>query len=636
MLSINTERSRMPYGAIGEPYKNDWKIHQVLQEKGNAVVTGLPGSGKSRLAIEYAHRFCAHYPGGIFWTAACRKRIGLILQILEGIPDKGIDGFMTRKEQLNRIWQILDSFKPTLVIIDDFPEGRPFKMRFPVSSSVHTLITTRRRDVPLPGVHLEKMDAKAAIDLLNCGKRQFKTHAGALAEASGYLPLYIDMVKGLLNSDAPTEPAEMAVQIKTPTDILDMIYQRMSEPAEMILKIMSLLAPLPVPAEFIAIAAGIDFSDDPENPLDRILRELTGYGLIQSDNEGDPFMHELTAGYVRKKIQATDGVVNRVIAGMNQRMLQVYDDHDITDYSRFSKILPHAEHLVTKRFLAPEQSIQLYNCLLFHHQKWGRFRMAEVYGRKAVKVGTDSLGHAHRMVSAARSNLALVLKSMERFDESADLLYDALRNDERQFEPGHPNITATQSNLAMVLMQMGKTTESKELLETAFGADQNNFEPGSAAMAASTSNLALVLLETGDSEKACSLLRASVEAHEKRFPEGHPRLSILRCNLAVALKLSGILNKAKWLLDQALESESDLYPADHPAIKATLLNMASVLMSLGRNTDARELLLSMYRKLRKRVGAKHPSTKRIKQNLDTIYHEMRQETQSAFRQDRNL
>jgi hypothetical protein len=30
-------------------------------------LTGLPGMGKSLLAIEYAHRFSAGYPGGVFW-----------------------------------------------------------------------------------------------------------------------------------------------------------------------------------------------------------------------------------------------------------------------------------------------------------------------------------------------------------------------------------------------------------------------------------------------------------------------------------------------------------------------------------------------------------------------------------------
>ena len=59
------------------------KIHRVLQEgTGGAAqltsrLTAAGGFGKTRLAIEYLHRYGARYPGGIFWVNAASSGSGL-------------------------------------------------------------------------------------------------------------------------------------------------------------------------------------------------------------------------------------------------------------------------------------------------------------------------------------------------------------------------------------------------------------------------------------------------------------------------------------------------------------------------------------------------------------------------------
>jgi hypothetical protein len=58
-----------------------WKLHSALRGAESAIITGespsglaqlsgMGGVGKSLLAEEYALRFSAAYPGGIFWLRA--------------------------------------------------------------------------------------------------------------------------------------------------------------------------------------------------------------------------------------------------------------------------------------------------------------------------------------------------------------------------------------------------------------------------------------------------------------------------------------------------------------------------------------------------------------------------------------
>ena len=90
---------------------------------------------------------------------------------------------------------------PSLIVLDNFPEQIPLRPYLPTTGRIHTLVTTRRRDLTnFPHVRLDPLAVQDGILLLNSGARQLK-HAEAeqLVERLGGLPLALELTKAFLN-----------------------------------------------------------------------------------------------------------------------------------------------------------------------------------------------------------------------------------------------------------------------------------------------------------------------------------------------------------------------------------------------------------------------------------------------------
>ena len=123
----------------------------------------MGGVGKSLLAIEYARRFGAAYPGGIFWLRAAgadpdttiapeareleRRRQIEDIALHHGIDIKDLDFRLVRHLLAQRL---ADRGAPYLWIVDDLPGGLAVDPEFHAwcapGAGGRTLITTRSRD----------------------------------------------------------------------------------------------------------------------------------------------------------------------------------------------------------------------------------------------------------------------------------------------------------------------------------------------------------------------------------------------------------------------------------------------------------------------------------------------------------
>ena len=162
-----------------------WDIHRGLWE-GQTVIgangqpplvrlVGMGGTGKSLLAEEYALRFGAAYPGGVFWLTVLSQVSGSARDSLyRTIAYKlGID---VANKTLDEITFLLGArftreAKPFLWIVDNVPAGVPvndLKQWYAPHPLGKTMITTRSLEYNGIGqeVAIDQLDSAAAKELL--------------------------------------------------------------------------------------------------------------------------------------------------------------------------------------------------------------------------------------------------------------------------------------------------------------------------------------------------------------------------------------------------------------------------------------------------------------------------------------
>jgi len=151
-----------------------WAVHSALHGResaiisgsygpGVAVLSGLGGAGKSMLAEEYALRFAAAYPGGIFWLRALGNddpRTTLPAEEQESVRQGQfrdlaialrivVQGFSPAEVEAALASKLAETDTPFLWVVDDVPAGLDadaFRRWLAPASSGKTLLTTRSRE----------------------------------------------------------------------------------------------------------------------------------------------------------------------------------------------------------------------------------------------------------------------------------------------------------------------------------------------------------------------------------------------------------------------------------------------------------------------------------------------------------
>jgi tetratricopeptide (TPR) repeat protein len=464
---------------------------------------GTGGIGKTQLAIEYVHRFGASYPGGVFWIDAEQGISNMIVQVVQG-ADIDIDSKLEEQHQLLQLWKTLSQLPPVLIVIDNFPENEHLQLWLPPASSIHTLVTTRRRDFTnYSRLPIDFMTAAEGIMLLNTGARKFGHEAAELVEILGGLPLALELARNFLNNridvsiDSLVEEILRVGEMKTLSIFADKYANELpsghikevaatihiswalaSSTAQTVLQCMSLLAPKPIPRRLLRKILGLQSENILEDPLDDAISELANkLSLVELDKENDPWMHRLIAGFVNTTIGENGDLRDKVVNAVEEEMARVTDETDSLSYNQLEKIIPHAEMLLSSESIETKQVIDLFNYLRWHNSKWGRYRIAEKHGRKSLNLSEKAYAPGHPSIARSQSNLALVLQDLGELEEARDLLRKALDSDQKSFEPGHPSIAIRQSNLALVLQDLGELEEARDLAQKAYETFLNKFGP---------------------------------------------------------------------------------------------------------------------------------------------------------------
>ncbi|WP_181785139.1 AfsR/SARP family transcriptional regulator [Streptomyces phytophilus] len=174
-----------------------------------AAVTGMPGSGKTALAVHAAHQLREHFPDGRLFLElrghaphqapmSSAEALGELLRLL-GIPPAALPQDLNG---LIALWRTTVRGRRFVAVLDDAASAEQVTPLLPGDSSPFILITSRHRLTGLPGVQhlaldiLPRTDAVALLQrLLDNEERNPGTEeAATLARLCGDLPLALTLI----------------------------------------------------------------------------------------------------------------------------------------------------------------------------------------------------------------------------------------------------------------------------------------------------------------------------------------------------------------------------------------------------------------------------------------------------------
>lgn len=326
-----------------------WQIHVALVGHGDpgnvspssACIWGGTGYGKTRVALEYWHRFGAsHFSGGRFWIDASQSREGLEWQqrqVLRALGESGEVDAVSLTPSLARRLAAVARDRRVLVVLDNLPEeapldrrGKPLQLSFfmPQPNSITLLATSTKRWLGFNHtIELEVLAADAATSLLTRGvsrrndltDAEWHEVAGTLL---GGLPLALDLLNVALCHHA-LRPAEMIEALRGARTVaaLDdqysilaaevggntlravgaafaMSFDRLPPPARRAAATVAWFAPAALPERLLdGILAQESASTPDAQSLRSILRTRSFVG--GDDVSGRWSMHRLLAGFLR-------------------------------------------------------------------------------------------------------------------------------------------------------------------------------------------------------------------------------------------------------------------------------------------------------------------------------------------------
>ncbi len=670
-------RHRMPYPSLRSRFLGRVKplldLHKLLLQsdgiavvEGIGVVVGTGGLGKTQLAIEYVHRFGAHYVGGVFWVNADQPYINVIQELAQ-YAEVQLDDRLPEQQQAEMLWRGLDqSLGVMLIIYDNFPGDIPFQPWLPVNATkIKTLVTTRRQDLAQPKITLPFMDNDESLLVLNSLERQFsREETLPLIEALGGLPLALELVCNFLNHRCTLSIEQLLQEMSTIGDtiVLDQFshkyqdelpskhekavsatfqisLQQASPDSQRLLSVMSYWAPVPVPRRLLRRAMKSDADNVLNDPVDEAIEELVRLSLVEIDEDRDPYLHRLLRGFVRvssdqdedhasylhrllrrfvKALSDQEDTKNTAVSAVTKELKRASDASDTAAINELEKVLPHGQSVLDEALGEVDQLLALASYIGWHQADRGRYALAQTNREWALALVEHHYKAGHPEIAISQSNLAMVLKDLGDYEAARDLLIPSLASKEHHYKAGHPEIAINQVNLALVLRELGDYEVARDLLTQGLASAEHHYEAGHPTIARNQASLALVLQDLGDYEAARDLLTQALASNEHHYEAGHPSIARRQSNLALVLKDLGDYEAARDLLTQALAADEHHYEAGHPSIAIRQSNLAMVLKDLGDYEAARNLLTQALASAEHHYEAGHPTIAIYQSNLDGI------------------
>jgi tetratricopeptide (TPR) repeat protein len=642
-----------------------WSIHSALhaselpiitgQSGGDLVhVCGMGGTGKSLLVEEYALRFGAAYPGGVFWLraggsdgqdlgAAPEPRgqlvafaVALGLQVEGGDPLDAVDAALRRA--------IADRGERCLWIIDDLPADvsrHDLNQWIAPHPLAKTLITTRSRGNVAHGavIDLGQLAPDDAVRLLshhrvpsNAAERRA---AHGLGADLGYHAQALDVTGAALRAQigirtfaeqrealavSTSDEIEFAAQLSgqlpnghersIATTLMRSVRALGPEGLEFI-RLASTLPSDPISPQLVIrtfeLADGIELAEARRRATLGIA-DAASHCLTELADEADGsrrvhMLISLTVRFAEAESQRT--AVLRA-AAVRALIDELRERARAEGPALLSSAVSHA------RALSSDPRDKYEAGLLSHVAEYdlraGDYRSAESASRKAVSVFERLRDVDSAVLLVARENLAAVLIEQGQLDEARSLQEENVAIFRREFGDLFPPTTAAMGNLAVTARRQGDLDRARGLQERVLAIYQQTRGPDDRSTLRAASNLGVTLNGLGDSDAAEAIHRQVLEARRRVLGDDHPHTLQSLTVLASAVARQGRHADAVALEQEAWERRAATLGNDHPVTLTSLHKLAERTAHAGDLRLATSMAERAFHGRRTALGEQHDDT----------------------------
>jgi hypothetical protein len=442
-----------------------WRIHHVLvtlrrdpslAAAGTVVLEGSGGFGKTRLALEYFHRFgLSHFTGGCFWLEADTSEELIEVQfhgMLKTLkPDTpALSEFQKQRirvaDELAKAIDALPAAKPVLFVVNNAPEPAPEEAPKPLATwcpllgRVALLVTSRVRyslfEAGVEEIHVPSLPAGPAVSLLAEKVRHLLPDQGdweQIAKWVGGLPLALELLNRLFRAHAISpakvlariadespvrdlEPLMQALQDRFPkealqgiTETLLLSYEKLPEDAREAARLIAQFAPEPIPEDLVDALGPEVISPETKSTL--VMRSWVAE-VVGGDVIFFGAMHSILAEFLRLQAKVPIEEAIRACTTVTQ-VMEPERCRFPEERHLMRACLPHAEVLFRRllRCSREEQSAALelgFSISIFLLVQ-GMERRAREIGERLLEKAIALWGPEAPTTLDAKNNLATIL-----------------------------------------------------------------------------------------------------------------------------------------------------------------------------------------------------------------------------------
>jgi tetratricopeptide (TPR) repeat protein len=599
------------------------------------VLKGLGGVGKTRLAVEYAHRYQQAYDL-VAWIQA--EQPEALLADYAGLAGPlGLPALQQQSDAVAAVREELGRRSRWLLIFDNAESPAAVEELLPDRRDGHVLVTTRTpwSDAEVLSVPVLPVDAAVAYLRRRTGISDDRA-ARSLARALGGLPLALAQAAAVLaDGVSPADYVQLLVD-RSPelfnegrpddTDATVASTWRVAldrlagNPiAVALMRLFAFLAPEDIPVPDLRPQAGLpaDLDTALADPLvrGRAVRALTEYSLIDVINF-KASVHRLVQAVVRTDLTE---VQERAWADAALQVISAafpVDAESLEQWPAAQALVPHAttvaEH-AQRVGVDPLAAGVLLGRVGRYLRARGYFDQAHDLATSAVtlvgplEVGTESVRDVHRTAAQTLQDRGEVHPARAVLERvyAAEVEHSGAAS-RRTLAVGR-DLIESRLLAGDIAASMALDVELLPIHRESLGAEDRDTLTAEAYHAA-------LIWKTGHQRDALRIEERVAEARARLLGPEHPdTLLAIEARADTLLGLAEVMT-ARQLIDEVLETRSRQVGPDHPSVLDARMRKAALLSEEGAYSEALVLQSEVYETRVRLLGRTHLMT------IDTLDH----------------